>query len=168
MEQIQIAYQPIEDRLVMAVKAGDEQHKVWLTRRFVMIFLAQLHNVTKADPLVNSQAGAQQQQQIMNFQKEQAAAEGKIGRSSEDLQSVDDNNPPMLATGITPQGQTLHIICQGNKKLSMKMTTQMAYSMTNLLQTVLKNTGWGFNGVREKSSKEQPITPSPNWSVSLN
>lgn len=170
MEQIQIAYQPIQDRLVLSIHANEEQHKVWITRRFVMLLLAELHNVAKKDPIVNRQVGAQQQQQIMDFQKEQAAAEGKIGRSSEDLQQVDENNPPLLATGIKPEGQTLHIFCQGNKKLSIKMTTQLAYSITNLLQTVLKNANWGFNAVKEvnRREREDAAVKKSNWSVSLN
>ena len=158
MEQIQIAYQPVQDRLLMAIKEGANLYKVWLTRRFVMLFLAQLQEVTKNDPLVCAQQESENKQQIMSFQKQNADVEHSVAKSKTELKIEETELSPLLATGIALEKQTMTIQCLEKKKLTLQLTTTLAYSMSNLIGEALKNTGWGFTGVREvakdKASKK--------------
>ena len=172
MEQIQIAYQPVQDRLLMAIKEGDHRFKLWLTRRFVMLFLAQLQEVTKNDPIVQSQIETENKQQIMAFQKQNANAEHSVAKSKTDLIKESTEHPVLLATGIAINQQTLTIQCLEKKQLTIQLTTNLAYSMIKLIGTALEGTGWGFTGVREvtknKTSTDDNVASTRSKPSQLN
>jgi hypothetical protein len=168
MEHIQVTYQPIQDRLVLVIQAQQEEFKIWLTRRFVMLFLAQLQSVTSNDPLVKKQITQDSQKQIMAFQQEQAQSQTKLDTKKTDPALLMEGEPPLLATGIALNEQTLHIQCINNKTLNLKLNTQLAYAMKNLVEAAFKKTGWGFESVRPVEKKAKKEMKLPNYSVRIN
>jgi len=170
MEQVQIRYQPEQDRLLFAIKDNGQVFKLWLTRRFVMLFLAQLSQVVRNDPVVAAQAKPDAQQQVMQFQKEGANANGKVKKSVNELKIEEDESQPLLATAVSIDKQVLVIHCLEKKNLTIKFNTNLAYGIISLIEASLKKTGWGFTGVREVNKpKESANTPiQPNYSFSIN
>lgn len=168
MEQIQIGYNAIHDRMIMSIKAGDETHKVWLTRRFVMLYLAQLHQTTQNDPVIKAHTGGPHQSEIMAFQKQQAETQGKINKSKEPVKISLQEGEPLLACGIKIDNQTLHIDCTNKRRLTLGLSTGLAYSLINLIEQSLKHTGWGFTGVKPVAQKNTDVTVKSSWSATIN
>ena len=169
MEQVQIRYQPEQDRLLFAVKDNGQVFKLWLTRRFVMLFLAQLSQIVKNDPVVTAQLKPDAQQQVMQFQKEDAEAKRKVAKSDTELKIEEDECQPLLATAVSIDKQVLVIHCMEKKKLTINLNTNLAYGIISLIETSLKKTGWGFTGVREanksKEIKTQPVQPNSSFTI---
>lgn len=168
MEQIQLGYNPVQDRLIMSIKEKEQNYKVWLTRRFVMLFLAQLHKSTENDPVVKQQQNTPHKSDIMAFQKQQAELQGNVNRSKEPIKVDEAADTVVLATGIQVEGQTLHILCLDNKRLSLGLNTGLSYGLIKLIEQALTHTNWGFKGVKPAVKKDTDVTARANWSVSIN
>ena len=162
MEQVQVRYLPEQDRLLFAIKDNGQTFKLWLTRRFVMLFLAQLNQVAKNDSVVTVQSKTETQQQLMQFQKEEADSKRTVAAADTELTVAKGESEPLLATAISIDKQVLVIHCLEKKKLTIKLNTNLAYGITSLIEESLKKTGWGFTGVREvpkPKDKNTEITP---------
>lgn len=168
MEQIQVGYNAVHDRMIMSIKAKGDIHKVWLTRRFVMLFLAQLNQTTQNDPVIKEQTAGPHKSEIMAFQKQQAELQGKINKSAEPIKVDLDEGEPILACGIKIDEQTLQIDCTNKRRLTLGLSTGLAYSLINLIEQALKHTGWGFTGVKPVAKKTTDVTVASSWSASIN
>ena len=129
----------------MAIKDGNQIFKLWLTRRFSNLFVTQLRQVTKNDPLVHAQQEMENKEQVMAFQQENSKAQHDIATTDTDLQQLNTEHPTLLATGITLKQQTLEVLCQEKKKLTLQLTTTLAYSMLRLMESALSGTEWGLS-----------------------
>lgn len=155
MEQIQIAYQPVQDRLLLKVSTDKETLNIWLTRRFVLLLLPKLQTVVENDPIAKQQVNNPRHQEILDFQREQSQATHKVHQSKQGIEPPENAEAPLLAHGVATEQQTLHIHFTNKKKLSMGLSTTMAYSMIHLIETALEKTNWGFKKVQVKKAKPQ-------------
>lgn len=168
MEQIQVGYNAVQDRLMLSVSDKGTKYQVWLTRRFVILFLGQLQKAAANDPVVKQQPTAPQKSEIMDFQKQHAATQSNVSQSKTPIEVNTEEGPVLLATGIQVEGQTLHLLCLDKKRLSLGLTTSLTYALINLIEKALTHTGWGFKGVNPKPKESADVTAKANWSVSLN
>jgi hypothetical protein len=76
IEQIQIKFVPVEDRLLMRV-AGDEglEFRFWLTRRFVKMIWPALGKALHLSPGVQTQASPLAQREVLAFEHEKAVSD---------------------------------------------------------------------------------------------
>lgn len=96
IEQIQIKFVPVEDRLLMRV-AGDEglEFRFWLTRRFVKMIWPALGNALKLSPTIQTQASPIAQREVLAFEHEKAVSDA-------DFKTPYKESPKTLPLGDAP------------------------------------------------------------------
>ncbi|MGR9090518.1 MAG: hypothetical protein ACU85U_08065 [Gammaproteobacteria bacterium] len=96
IEQIQIKFVPVEDRLLMRV-AGDEglEFRFWLTRRFVKMIWPALGNAMQLSPTVRTQASPIAQREVLAFEHEKAVSDA-------DFATPYKESPKTLPLGSEP------------------------------------------------------------------
>lgn len=96
IEQIQIKFVPVEDRLLMRV-AGDEglEFRFWLTRRFVKMIWPALGKALQLSPGVQTQASPLAQREVLAFEHEKAVSDA-------DFNTPYKESPKTLPLGDEP------------------------------------------------------------------
>jgi hypothetical protein len=73
ISQMQMLYVPEEDRILFRVNSADnKQFRLWLTRRYTLLFLKALNGHMASDPDVSIQATPEAKAAIQSFKQEQA------------------------------------------------------------------------------------------------
>ena len=74
LQQLNIQYLPVEDRLKLRIRFGDDSEvALWLTRRFAKLLLATLDRITQGETKTPSSAvSSEAQKAIAEFQREAA------------------------------------------------------------------------------------------------
>jgi len=76
IEQMQIKFDPVEDRLLMRVSGGDNlEFRFWLTRRFVKLMWPALSHALKQSPLVQTQLSPLARKEMLAFEHQKAVSD---------------------------------------------------------------------------------------------
>lgn len=148
ISQMQMAYNPEEDRILFRVNSSDDkEYRFWLTRRFTILMLKVLKEHLDRDPDVSTQGSPEARRAVKEFKQEQAmnAANFKdeFREDNKQLPLGDDirvafkltykNTGDNLQLGIQPkQGQGVN----------MAINRDINLSMTRLLLAAAKKGDW--------------------------
>ena len=156
MEQIQLIYQPVQDRMVLLIRTKEDgQITLWLTRRVTKSLLTELKQLTEQDSTVMAQANPQNRQHVMNFQQQTAADKSKFERNKTDMKALMEEHPPQLVAGVKLDAEkVLRMPVTDGRTLNLTISTQLAYVVTNLINAALKQTDWQIGEQPQTSSLE--------------
>lgn len=146
LDKIQVHYQPVEDRLALLItlKAGDNLN-LWLTRRVTQKLLSNLGALVKKDEAVVSQNTDQRKEHVQEFQKVQAAEKSQFVQERINQKEQAAITDMQLVVDTRLDDKTLRLPLTSGKTLNLDVSTQLAYILTNLLNSALVQTRWGIS-----------------------
>jgi hypothetical protein len=152
LHQLQLAYAPIEDRLLFRVKTRDlAEIRLWLTRRLVMLLWPALLDQLAGNEQVQRQASEDSRKSVMAFQHEQAVAKADFGRKFTDqVETTPLGTVPILVSRIRlkPGGVGRRTVCfypDKGQGIEVAMDDKLLHSFCKLLADAVGKTGWGLD-----------------------
>ena len=102
LHQINIGFDPVEDRLLLKVRGDDESEiRLWLTRRYVKLLWSVLQQALKTLSGAVEQTTVEAQRAVMDFHQEQALAKSDFSTPWDDSATHTPlGEAPILVTQI--------------------------------------------------------------------
>jgi hypothetical protein len=104
LRQMNISYEPVEDRLLLRITAGEpgnlDEYRIWLTRRFVRIIWSLLEKAVASEPVTDPRVPTESAGAIREFKQAAALAE------------ADFSTPFSAEPTRTPLGPTPLLVCK--------------------------------------------------------
>lgn len=153
IDKIQLHYQPVEDRLLLSVLLKeDEPLSLWLTRRVTQKLLQNLDALVKKDDVVTSQNTPARKAHVEQFQREQAAQSSQFKQEKIDTAKLTSQMQPKLVADVHIEQKMLRLPITDGRVLNLEIGTQLAYVLTNLVNSALPHTGWNITDTKAKPS----------------
>jgi hypothetical protein len=149
IQQINIAYNAVEDRLLLKIGFSDDAEiAVWLTRRLVrgLWQLLMDDEITSQDSIAGSSSlptpVMTKQGKTRDLQKLDFTSEYKQRQtmSQDDILLARDCHIRKSAH----QKSALELLCTNGQTIRLVLTQDLAVALTNMLQLVSKETAWGL------------------------
>ncbi|HID00252.1 MAG TPA: hypothetical protein EYP05_02775 [Piscirickettsiaceae bacterium] len=147
LEQIQTDYIPVEDRILLKLRSGNQLYRLWLTRRYVGLLLPVLQGVHPQTgerfsdpPAVDPQLDEQftpQKEAPLEQQAETVRLEYPLGEEPVLLTEISFQAP----SSQHAQGQ-LVLKPQRGEGIVLPFSPTMNHLLLKLLLQTLKNTDW--------------------------
>jgi hypothetical protein len=146
IQQINIAYNPVEDRLLLKIGFSDEiELAVWLTRRLVKSLwqLLQMDDAVQGVAATGSVTGGQ----IMQTADKPAGLQKLDFTSEYKPRQMINQHEILLARDChllkTASRQTsLELVCSNGQTIKLMLTQELTLALVNMLQLVSKETAW--------------------------
>lgn len=152
MNQINITFDPVEDRLLLRTTTRQDdavlEYKLWLTRRLVKLLLPVLDKMLESESQVLTRVSGDNRKAVLEFQKHAALAQTdfKTPYSTENKQTPLGDHPLLISrihAGKDQAGKpVLSLKTADNKGINLGMTTQMIHSFKTLLGNGMAKAGW--------------------------
>lgn len=154
LQQINISYNPIEDRLLFKLRAGDNQeYRLWFTRRFTRILLSLLSEKMHAFGGADSIAVSKDTQQEL-----------KNGALTKKYIVPEVPEYPLGESGIVPSkmnvsqlknnGIVIQFSDNANKGMKFNMDKKMLFMVHKLLIQTLAKTDWNLEVEQSLSNSD--------------
>ncbi len=153
LHQINMEYQPVEDRLVLKVNTTDRKEvRLWFTRRFTKQFWDALLNILEQNPEIMRHQDDDAKKAMMAFQQENVLQDDQFKKKfDETAVEFPLGQDPVLVTGFQyqPKGpdgvpRMVFQISTGSE-MGVPVNDQIIHSFVKLLMQVSKATGWDLS-----------------------
>lgn len=152
MEKIQLHYLPVEDRLLLLVKMSEQQAvTLWLTRRVTKQLLGQLALLVQKDNAVMSQDSDTRKTHVQEFQRQQAAQSSQFSQEQVDVKQLIEQYQPNLVAEVKLDGKIIRMPMSNGQVLNLELSTQLAYVVTNLINSAVARTDWQLSALTSQS-----------------
>jgi hypothetical protein len=152
IHQINLAFHPVHDRLLLRVSTTDQaEFRVWLTRRFTKGLWKALMQLLEADEVVSRQADVESRKTVLAFQHEQAVSNAQFSNKYADqVQSRPLGDAPLLVSRIAirpvnPETSILALHTEKGRGIELAMNRQLAHSFTKLLAENVARAEWDLD-----------------------
>ena len=155
LNQLNVSFNPTEDRLLLRVTAGSEanlsEYNLWLTRRFVRILWDVLNRMLETVVADLPQVTNGNRSALLQFQQEAALSKANFEAPYQAPQNIARplGNQPMLPTRVqakkTPEGHHILILqaAQG-QSINLPLGTPLIHSLKKLLADGAQKAQWGL------------------------
>ncbi|MCK5728195.1 MAG: hypothetical protein KAG10_05830 [Methylococcales bacterium] len=150
IQQLSIAYDAIEDRLIFKIGMSNESElSVWLTRRITHALLKLLNNT----PLVDYYEPKEKSETVetdssesnkKNIYQKQCFTTEHQEKSSVQLDSIMLVHECQLLTSEGDHPITLELQCAKNQSLKFKLNDELIMAFVNMLQHANQQASWHF------------------------
>jgi hypothetical protein len=169
LRQMQLQYQPVQDRLVLRINTGDKQEfAFWLTRRLVLALWPALVKglATHDDVVLQHDTGGRKA--VLAFKHEAAAANADFGKPYEEDPEVARplGERPLLVAKVDvrradPTRLVLALKPAEGRGVELALTDELLHNLCRLLSEGVQQTGWGVDlsvasGELTEDSPERP------------
>ena len=149
--QLQLAYDPAEDRLLLTLGLGERAVGVWLTRRFTEMLWQALWQ--RAGASLDENASAAAREMLLTMQQNEALRDHAVTQSPKLSLDV----APILATTFKygpgeTSGHTLSLIDADGCGEALKLDDTSLHALIRLLDETLVNSEWRLDLWRPLSS----------------
>jgi hypothetical protein len=169
LHQIQVAYAPLQDRLLLRISTGDKsEFRFWITRRYLKLLWPVLNKLLGADPIVQRQADETAKDAVLNFRHEQVMQKAEMSKSfATDNASLPLGSEPVLLARIhTKQGENRPtVLCMHPEKgngIELALNDGLLHAIVNLVSKAVPQADWelGFatNPVKPTSDLDNEVT----------
>ncbi len=152
ISQIQMTFQPQEDRILLRLNTVDASHfQFWLTRRYLKLLWSVLMDMLANDQQIATVKTRQAQKEILSFQHQQVAQKMDYSQKFEEqTQSQPLGSEPILLSRISvknkPDGkQILSIQPEQGQGIDIAMDQTLLHSICRLIQDTVIKTDWGLD-----------------------
>lgn len=156
IEQINLAYNDQEDRLLLKLGLADKSEiAVWITRRICKLMSELLQNragqqITRAQEFVSSPILDIKNQAIESFAREIADQETKEHMDFKSVYMTDRESrsaQPLIAmqcviTHVEDQPSQLELHCQNGQTVKMALTPELVQAVLSMVQLSTREAGW--------------------------
>lgn len=157
VSQMQMAYQPEEDRILFRTNTSDnKEFRFWVTRRYALLLLKILKDHLDRDLDVLSQSNLEAKEVIKNFKQEQSQSNVDFSQEF----ATEAKYYPLGEEGIlafklsyTFKGDILNLSLEPKEGqgISLAINRDLNISMTRLLMSAAKQADW-------KIDQYQPVS----------
>ena len=127
---------------------------LWLTRRVTKKLLQSLQGLVGKDAAVLSQDNEVRKAHVQEFQREQAAQRSQFSQEKVDVKQVLEVQNPKLVADVVLDGKLLRMPMPNGQVLNLELSTQLAYVVTNLINSAVAHTDWQLASGEARSSIE--------------
>jgi hypothetical protein len=145
---MQMLYVPEEDRVLFRVNIEDnKQFRLWLTRRYTLLFLKILKTHIDADPDVSIQTTPEAKEAIQSFKQEKAMEganfEEKFKEEDSEMPFGDDV-PLAYRLNYRIEGEILHLGIEpkSGKGVTLAINRDINNSLTRLIGAAAQKAEW--------------------------
>lgn len=165
IEQLQLRYDPGQDRALLTVKTSNLQaYRMWLTRRYTAALWPILMRFVEAEPVAQRVAAPEARRAVLGFQREQAIAETDFQTPfRDDAEELPFGDEPLVLTRVELRRQqdgmpALWFGAQDQRGLQLRPSTQLVYSLTKLIADVATKADWRLG---LEPNWAQPVDDTP-------
>jgi hypothetical protein len=155
LRQMNITYDPIEDRLLLRITAGEpgnlDEYRIWLTRRFVQIIWKILDQTIASEPVTDPRVPQESAGALREFKQAAALAEADFSTpfAAEPSRTPLGPNPLLVAKvqiRQQPGGHHLLILetAQG-QFVNLALNIGLVHSFRKLLADQTTTAQWGLS-----------------------
>jgi hypothetical protein len=157
LHQLNIAYNPVEDRLLLRMTAGSPgdllEYRLWLTRRFVKLLWNALDQMLEMEARRDSRVSIESLDAFKQFQQTDALAQSDFKTPYEaGTAPTPLGADPLLISRFQvsrgPEGnQILSLQTQSGQALNLALNAPLIHSIRKLLMDKVKETQWDLAGL---------------------
>lgn len=149
--QLQLAYDPAEDRLLLTLGLGERTVGFWLTRRFTELLWQALWQ--RAGATVDEKASAAAREMLLTMQQNEALRDHAVTQSPK----LKLDATPILATTLQygpsePSGHSLSLVDAEGCGESLTLDDTSLHALIRLLDESMINSEWKLDLWRPLSS----------------
>ncbi|MGB0721694.1 MAG: hypothetical protein ACPGU7_04780 [Gammaproteobacteria bacterium] len=155
LHQLNILFQPAEDRLLLRVRMDDGGViNLWLTRRYTRMLWKTLNEMSDAYAAEAAPGQGEARAAVKAFQKEQALAQSNFGAPYQESEQDDATFPlgrgPVLLTRIAHKinEQGVHVVSMGPEKgamIDIACDVKLLHSLIKLLSDGVARADWDLD-----------------------
>jgi hypothetical protein len=152
LNQINIAFSPVEDRLLLRMTSGSAdglaEYRLWLTRRMVRLLWPVLDRMIAAETGGSPQVTQENRDAVMQFQQEAALSKANFSHPYEaEIKKTPLGNAPLLVSKIqvrqSPRGgRILSLNAANGQGINIGLNTGLIHSVKKLLVDVVRQAQW--------------------------
>ena len=147
LRQINIQYEPEQDRLLMRISSGaNEEVALWLTRRCVKLLWPALVNLAGSDPDLLTQS-QEAKSALLGIRHEEALARADFSRPYEAPAEHPLGTEPILVAKVQARRAeegafVLTLLPNKGQGVNLALDEKLLHSVCGLLQKVASNAEW--------------------------
>jgi len=152
INQIQISFVPLEDRLLLRMNTADSSgFQFWVTRRYLKILWPVLLEMLQKDEQITVQQSEVAKKEVLSFQHQEAAQKmdySKDFESTAQQQPLGDEPVLLAKVSIKPNeegGQTLCMHPDQGQGIELALNQTLLHSICKLLQDTVANAEWDID-----------------------
>ena len=149
LHQIQVAFVPLHDRLLLRVSTGDRsKYRFWITRRYLKLLWPVLGKLATDDPIVHQQTDATAKQEVVNFRREQVMQQSDFSQSFDESENeMPLGDEPVLLARIQTKtaaagGHVLSLHPEQGDGIDLAISGNLIHALMGLLTTAVGQSDW--------------------------
>jgi hypothetical protein len=149
INQIQIRYAPIEDRIVLRLNTEDSsEFRFWITRRYAKILAGSLLKLLQSAEDVQEHKEEQVKKAVMTFQHEEAISKADFAKTFQaQPKSMPLGNVPVLLSKLTIKqtddgNPMLCMYPEQGQGIDLALQQQLLHSISKLFADALQASDW--------------------------
>ncbi|MBT5416109.1 MAG: hypothetical protein HOH66_07025 [Rhodospirillaceae bacterium] len=169
LQQINLKFDAAQDRLLLRMRVGEEEVRLWLTRRYVRLMWGALVKLLGQTPEVAAQPEPKARRAVMAFQHQAAVQQSDFKKKYEAAAPQPELGPaPLLVTGSKlrmTEAKRPQIVFEtdGGKAVTVNLGMDTLHSFCRLVQRSAATAEWDLSlDVEGKENAEAPADASPS------
>jgi len=164
LQQLQVAFVPEQDRLLMRVSTQDAQEfRFWLTRRFVNLLYPALKKELARQTHIAHQPSAEARRELLAFEHEKVKQSADFSTPYSDTHSrtLPLGEEPMLLTRFRLQNQAssaTRLLVAGPKDqtVNLNLNAELVHSLIVLLDSAVSKADWNLRAAPDSRATDEP------------
>ena len=163
INQIQVSFVPLEDRLLLRMNTADaSSFQFWVTRRYLKILWPVLLEMLKKDAQIAAQQSELAKKEVLSFQHQEAAKKMDYSREFESTaQQQPLGDEPILLAKVSIKtnregGQTLCMHPDQGQGIELTLNQTLLHSICKLLQDTVAKAEWDIDLSRSLATTAMP------------
>jgi hypothetical protein len=151
IEQLDMRYHAVQDRLVLRLKLNDDSDlHLWLTRRMIMPLWQLLREWGAASSGLGDRVAPESREQVLEFEREAALSQADFSQPYRPAARSLSGGVPLLVAQVgmekveEGEGCRLLLTTAAGKHLRVDLTPQLIHGLAELLVKVAGGTDWGL------------------------
>jgi hypothetical protein len=169
INQIQIRYAPLEDRIVLRLNTEDSsEFRFWITRRYAKILSVSLMKLLRSSGEVQEHQEEQVKKAVMSFQHEEAIAKADFAKTFQaQPKSMPLGNTPILLSKLTVKqtedgNPMLCMYPEEGQGIDLALQQRLLHSISKLFADALQTSDWDLDfglpdGAAVKQESDKPV-----------
>jgi hypothetical protein len=152
IRQLNIAYVPVQDRLLLRVNTTENsEYRLWFTRHFIRVLWPEVIKILTADPQVQVQGDKQKKQAVLSFKHEKALSQSNFSRKyDENVEDRPLGTSPLLVSvmRIKATDSAATVLAFQNPQgrgVELFMDQDLLHSFCKLLCDTVEKANWELN-----------------------
>ncbi|NOY17410.1 MAG: hypothetical protein GXP23_10895 [Gammaproteobacteria bacterium] len=168
INQIQIRYAPIEDRIVLRLNTEDSsEFRFWITRRYAKILSASLIKLLNSTEDIQEHKEEEVQKAVMSFQHEEALTKADFAKTFQaQPKNLPLGNTPVLLSKLTVKQSAdgnpmLCMYPEQGQGIDLALQQQLLHSVSKLFADALQASEWGVDFSFSQTNPAMQETEKP-------